>query len=73
MLASLARLAVDDGCGRLEWSVLDWNEPAIAFYRSIGAVATEEWTRYRLAGSALEGFAADETDRNWREPDSTSA
>ena len=73
LLASLARLAVDDGCGRLEWSVLDWNEPAIAFYRSIGAVATEEWTRYRLAGSALEGFAADETGRNWREPDSTSA
>jgi GNAT superfamily N-acetyltransferase len=69
LLASLARLAVDEGCGRLEWSVLEWNEPAIAFYRSIGAVATDEWTRYRLAGSALE----DLEDRNRRYPDSTSA
>ena len=58
LLASLARLALDEGCRRLEWSVLDWNEPAIAFYRSIGAVATDEWTRYRLDGSALEDFAS---------------
>ncbi len=58
LLASLARLALDGGCPRLEWSVLDWNEPAIAFYRSIGAVATDEWTRYRLAGTALSDFAA---------------
>jgi len=58
LLASLARLAQERGCARLEWSVLDWNEPAIAFYRSIGAVATDEWTRYRLAGAALRGFAA---------------
>jgi GNAT superfamily N-acetyltransferase len=72
LLASLARLAVEEGCGRLEWSVLDWNEPAVAFYRSIGAVATDEWTRYRLAGSVLEDFAALE-DRNRRHPDSTSA
>jgi len=57
LLAALARLARDDGCARLEWSVLDWNEPAIAFYLSIGAVATDEWTRYRLAGSALHDFA----------------
>jgi GNAT superfamily N-acetyltransferase len=57
LLASLARLALDEGCGRLEWSVLDWNEPAIAFYRSIGAAATDEWTRYRLAGPALTDFA----------------
>jgi len=73
LLASLARLAVDEGCGRLEWSVLDWNEPAIAFYRSIGAVATDEWTRYRLAGSALNDFAALVDGRDWRQPDSTSA
>ncbi|MGA3354660.1 MAG: GNAT family N-acetyltransferase [Acidimicrobiales bacterium] len=57
LLASLARLALDEGCARLEWSVLYWNEPAIAFYRSIGAVATDEWTRYRLDGPALGDFA----------------
>lgn len=58
LLASLARIAVDDGCARLEWSVLDWNEPAIAFYQSIGALEMDEWVRYRLAGSALAQFAA---------------
>jgi GNAT superfamily N-acetyltransferase len=58
MLQHLARLAMDKGCGRFEWSVLDWNEPAIQFYRSIGAVPMEEWVRYRLAGQALEDFAA---------------
>ncbi|MGA2802919.1 MAG: GNAT family N-acetyltransferase [Acidimicrobiales bacterium] len=57
LLASLARLALDEGCSRLEWSVLDWNAPAIAFYRSIGAAAMDEWTRYRLAGPALTDFA----------------
>ena len=63
LLASLARLALEDGCGRLEWSVLDWNESAIAFYRSIGAVAMDEWTRYRLAGSALWDFANSDEHR----------
>jgi GNAT superfamily N-acetyltransferase len=58
LLASLARLALDEDCRRLEWSVLDWNQPAIAFYQSIGAVATDEWTRYRLAGLALREFAS---------------
>jgi diamine N-acetyltransferase len=57
MLQHLARIAVKRGCGRFEWSVLDWNEPAIAFYRSIGAVAMDEWVRYRLAGEALANFA----------------
>ena len=57
LLASLARLALEEGCRRLEWSVLDWNQPAIAFYQSIGAVATDEWTRYRLDGTALGHFA----------------
>ena len=57
MLQHLARTAVKQGCGRFEWSVLDWNEPAIAFYRSIGAVAMDEWVRYRLAGEALLKFA----------------
>jgi GNAT superfamily N-acetyltransferase len=57
LLGTLARLALEEGCARLAWSVLDWNEPAIAFYRSIGAVATEEWTRYRLDGPALAEFS----------------
>ena len=56
MLQHLARIAVKQGCGRFEWSVLDWNEPAIAFYTSIGAVAMDEWVRYRLAGEALAKF-----------------
>ena len=53
LLRELARLAVERGCGRLEWSVLDWNEPAIQFYRSLGAEAKDEWTTFRLAGAAL--------------------
>lgn len=59
MLRHLARLAVVHDCGRFEWSVLDWNEPAIRFYRSIGAVAMDEWVRYRLAGEALARFAGE--------------
>ena len=58
LLAHLARLAVERGCGRLEWSVLDWNEPSISFYRSLGAVAMDEWTVYRLSGDALRRLAA---------------
>jgi GNAT superfamily N-acetyltransferase len=54
LLAHLARLAVERGCGRLEWSVLDWNRPAIDFYRSLGAVAMDEWTVFRLTGDALK-------------------
>lgn len=54
LLTELARLAVERGCGRLEWSVLDWNEPSIGFYKSLGAAPMEEWTTYRLAGDALE-------------------
>jgi GNAT superfamily N-acetyltransferase len=57
LLQHLARIAVDKGCGRFEWSVLDWNEPAIQFYRSIGAVPMDEWVRYRLTGQALADFA----------------
>jgi GNAT superfamily N-acetyltransferase len=53
LLRDLARLAVQRGCGRLEWSVLNWNEPAIAFYRSLGAVPMDEWSVYRLSGDAL--------------------
>ena len=53
LLRALARLVVERGCGRLEWAVLNWNEPAIHFYRSLGAVSMTEWTGYRLAGDAL--------------------
>ena len=60
LLRELAERAVAEGCGRLEWSVLDWNEPAIRFYRSIGARPMAEWTVYRLTGDALVGFATDE-------------
>jgi GNAT superfamily N-acetyltransferase len=53
LLMALGRLAVERGCGRLEWSVLDWNEPSIQFYKSLGAVAEDEWTTYRVTGDAL--------------------
>jgi GNAT superfamily N-acetyltransferase len=49
----LAQLAVERRCGRFEWSVLDWNQPAIAFYRSLGAESLIEWTRFRLTGDSL--------------------
>jgi len=58
MLRYLARIAVEKGCGRFEWSVLDWNEPAIKAYQAIGAEPLTEWTRYRLSGPALESFAS---------------
>ena len=57
LLSHLARLAVERKCGRMEWWVLDWNESAIRFYRSIGAVAMDEWTVYRLTGDALHRLA----------------
>ncbi len=53
----LARKAVDENCGRMEWSVLDWNEPAIRFYAGLGAVAMDGWTTQRLAGDALAALA----------------
>jgi GNAT superfamily N-acetyltransferase len=57
LLKHLAQLAVAKGCGRFEWSVLDWNEPAIRFYQAIGARPQDEWVGYRLTGEALEAFA----------------
>ena len=57
LLTHLARLAKECGCGRLEWAVLDWNEPAIKLYKSIGAVPMDEWTVYRVTGEALETLA----------------
>ncbi len=58
LLVELARTCIERGYGRFEWSVLDWNEPAIAFYRSLGAVAMDEWTVYRVTGEALRRLAA---------------
>jgi GNAT superfamily N-acetyltransferase len=57
LLVELARLAVERGCGRLEWAVLNWNEPAIRFYRSLGAAPMEDWQTYRLSGDALAALA----------------
>jgi GNAT superfamily N-acetyltransferase len=57
LLAELARICVQRGYTRLEWLVLDWNEPARGFYRSLGAVAMDEWTVHRLTGPALSALA----------------
>lgn len=57
LLQYLAGVAMDNGCGRFEWSVLDWNAPAIAFYQSIGAKPQDEWVRYRLEGDAIRTLA----------------
>jgi GNAT superfamily N-acetyltransferase len=56
LLQRLAAMAVARGCARVEWSVLDWNAPAIDFYRALGAVPKDEWTVYRLDGDALAAF-----------------
>jgi GNAT superfamily N-acetyltransferase len=58
MLAWLARLALERGCGRFEWAVLDWNEPALKVYRRLGARPADEWTLQRLTGEALARLAA---------------
>jgi GNAT superfamily N-acetyltransferase len=57
LLVWLACTALERGCGRLDWAVLNWNEPAIGFYRSLGAVAVDDWTTFRLTGEALEQLA----------------
>jgi GNAT superfamily N-acetyltransferase len=57
LLTRVAQLAVARGCGRLEWSVLDWNEPALAFYRRLGAVPLDTWTMHRVTGEALQSLA----------------
>jgi GNAT superfamily N-acetyltransferase len=56
LLRELAHIAVERGYGRVEWSVLDWNEPSIGFYKSLGAVPMDEWTTMRLTGDALRTF-----------------
>jgi len=58
LLRALAGVARDRGCGRIEWNVLDWNEPSIRFYEGLGARAMSEWLLYRLTGDAMDAFAA---------------
>ena len=57
LLAWLAATALQRGCARLDWAVLDWNEPALGFYRGLGAVAQDEWATMRVSGAALERLA----------------
>lgn len=57
LLQTLAGIAAERGYARVEWSVLNWNEPSIEFYRSLGALPQEEWTTFRLSGAPLAGFA----------------
>jgi GNAT superfamily N-acetyltransferase len=59
LLRRVAKLAKERGCGRLEWSVLDWNEPAIGFYKSLGASPVSGWTVYRVTGEALDDLATE--------------
>lgn len=62
LLSELAALAVARGCGRLEWSVLDWNAPALGFYRSVGAVPQTDWIIHRLTGESLQALARSAAD-----------
>ncbi len=64
LLAWLAQATVERDCGRLEWSVLDWNEPSIAFYRNLGAVLKDEWQIFRLTGDALQSLAGESVATN---------
>ena len=57
LMVRLARIARERGCGRMEWWCLNWNQPSIAFYQSLGAKAMDEWTVYRITGDTLEGLA----------------
>jgi GNAT superfamily N-acetyltransferase len=59
LLVELAKIARERRCGRFEWSVLDWNEPAIKFYKAIGAVPMDEWTVFRVTGEALKRLAGE--------------
>lgn len=60
LLVELANIAREKNCGRMEWSVLDWNEPSIRFYKSLGAKPMEEWTVYRLTQTEIENLANEE-------------
>lgn len=62
LLKRLAAITVERGCGRLEWSCLDWNQPSIDFYLSLGAKRMDDWTMYRMTGEVLEKFAEKNTE-----------
>ncbi len=62
LMAALARIAAERGCGRLEWWCLDWNRPSVEFYRSLGAESMDEWTTFRLSGDTLSALAAEGPD-----------
>lgn len=62
LLRALAQIAVERGCGRMEWAVLDWNEPSIEFYRSLGAEPMDEWTTFRLSRDAIEQLSCEPRD-----------
>lgn len=66
LLTYLAQVAVARNCGRMEWSVLNWNEPALRFYRSLGATPMDDWTVYRLTGDALARLADNNVQRRTR-------
>lgn len=57
LMVRVAQIARERGCGRMEWEVLDWNEPSIGFYKRLGAVPLDDWTKYRLIGDALDQLA----------------
>jgi len=57
LLQHLAAIAIERNCGRMEWGVLNWNEPSIQFYKNLGAIPMDEWTKYRLTGNAIERLA----------------
>jgi ribosomal protein S18 acetylase RimI-like enzyme len=57
LLSYITKLGAERNCGRIEWAVLDWNTPAIQFYRSLGSIPKNEWTIYRLSGSAITDLA----------------
>ncbi|MGA7160442.1 MAG: GNAT family N-acetyltransferase [Bacteroidota bacterium] len=63
LLLYLAQLAKERNCGRLEWAVLDWNEPSINFYKKLGAIPLNDWTTFRLTGNALDMFAKNFTTK----------
>lgn len=64
LLEKLAEIAIDRGCGRLEWWVLDWNTPSIDFYKSMGAVPMDEWTVFRITGDTLEKMSAQSKEQS---------
>lgn len=67
LLGKLAAIAVERGCGRLEWWCLDWNQPSIDFYRSLGAEPMSDWTTYRVTGETLKRLAEDAAPRGTEE------